>query len=169
MPSIGEIRDSGDVIDVVSINDIGFGTGNGQAHGIDNINGTKNGSNGMANGNLTKLQEINDIPEKIISVVRNLAGSGNERQINLASELIDLNLVQRNASENLGPDCFDKISASYDNLSENVGQENSMENDNQANNTGSKVNSNETDMEWTTIKPKHKRSRSGSNDSKKLG
>ena len=43
-----------------------------------------------------------------------------------------------------------------------------MENDNQANNTGSKVNSNETDMEWTTIKPKHKRSRSGSNDSEKI-
>ena len=172
MPSIGAVRDSDDVIDVVSINGIGFGTGNGQAHGTDNVNGTKNGSNGMANGNLTcKLQEINDINEKIITVddlIRNLAGSGNEKQIKLASELIDLNLVQGNAPENLGPDCFDEISASYDNLSKNVGQENSRNNDNQAKNTGSEANSNETDMEWTTIKPKHKRNRSGSNDSEKI-
>ena len=118
-----------------------------------------------------RLQEINDIPEKITSVeelIRNLAGSGNEKQIKLASELIDLNLVQGNASENLGPDCFDKISASYDKLSKTVGQENSRNNDNQANNTGNEANSNETDMEWTTIKPKHKRSRSGSNDSEKI-
>ncbi len=45
-------------------------------------------------------------------LIRNLARSGNEKQIKLASDLIDLNLVQGNASENLGPDCFDKISAS---------------------------------------------------------
>ena len=74
----------------------------------------------MAKGNLTsRLQKINNIPEKIISfieLIRNLAGSGNEKQIKLASDLIDLNLVQGNMSENLGPDCFDKISAS-DNFS----------------------------------------------------
>ena len=176
MPSIGEIRDSVDVIDVVSINENDYGTdigtGNGQAHGTDIVNGLKNGTDTMANGNLTQRpQEINDIPEKITSVeelLRNLAGSGNEKQIKLASELIDLNLVLGNASENLGPDCFDKISASYDKLSKTVGQENSRNNDNQANNTGSEANSNETDMEWTTIKPKNKRSRSGSNDSEKI-
>ena len=72
-----------------------------------------------------------------MKLYRNLAGSGNEKQIKLASDLIDLNLVQGNMSENLGPDCFDKISAS-DNLSKNVGQESSRNNDNQANNTGNK-------------------------------
>ena len=124
----------------------------------------------MAKGNLTsRLQKINNIPEKIISfieLIRNLAGSGIEKQIKLASDLIDLNLVQGNMSENLGPDCFDKISAS-DNLSKSVGQESSRDNDNQANNTGNMGNSNETEMEWTTVKPKHKRNRSGSNDSEK--
>ena len=140
MPSIGEIRDSGDVIDVVSRpitgNDYGndIGTGNGQADGTDNVNGLKNGSDTMANGNLThRLQKINNIPEKIISVeelIRNLAGSGNEKQIKLASDLIDLNLVQGNMSENLGPDCFDKISASNESLSKSVGQESSRNKNN---------------------------------------
>ena len=126
----------------------------------------------MDNGNLThRLQKINNIGllENIISVdelIMNLAGSENEKQVKLASELVDLNLVQGNMSENLCPDCFDKISAS-DNLSKNVGQENSRNKDNKANNTGSVGNSNETDMEWTTVKPKHKRNRSGSNDSEK--
>ena len=84
MPSIiGALMDSGDVIDVVSINGNDFGTGNGQAFEIDYVNAIKNGSNLMVNGNLTyRLQEINNIPEKRISVdelIRNLAGSGNEK------------------------------------------------------------------------------------------
>ena len=54
------------------------------------------------------------------------------------------------------PDCFDKISACNDSLSNNTGKENINDNDNEAK---------ETDMEWTTVKPKQKRSRSGSNDS----
>ena len=42
MPSIGAVRDSDDVIDVVSINGNGNGLGNGQANGFDNGNDTKN-------------------------------------------------------------------------------------------------------------------------------
>ena len=65
-------------------------------------------------------------------------------------------MVQGSTSENLGPDCFDKISASNDNLSNNAGKENINDNDNKAK---------ESDMEWTMVKPKQKRTRSGSNDS----
>ena len=81
MPSIGAVRDSDDVVDVVSINGNEFGTGNGQAFEIDNVNGIKNGSD---NGNLTyRLQEINNISEKRVSVdefIRNLALSVNEKK-----------------------------------------------------------------------------------------
>ena len=46
-----------------------------------------------------------------------------KKQIKLASELLELNLlVQESKAEQLGPDCFDKISASQDNLSTNIGQ-----------------------------------------------
>ena len=105
-----------------------------------------------------RLQEINDIPEKRITVdelIRNLAGSGNVKQIKLASDLMDLNLIEGNVSENLGPDCFDKISASNDNKVE------------QAINTGNEDNSGHSDMEWTTV-TKHKRVRSSSNESDRI-
>ena len=125
----------------------------------------------MDNGNLTsRLQDINNIPEKRVSVdelIRNLALSGNEKRLKLASELLELNLVQESKSEHLGPDCFDKISASQGNLSSNIGQEGSN-NVEQAINTGNNSNEKESDMEWTTVKPKHKRNRSGSNDSEKI-
>ena len=118
----------------------------------------------MVNGNLTyRLQEISNIPEKRISVdelIRNLAGSGNEKQIKLTSELLDLNLAQESKLEQLGPDCFDKISASHKNSSTNSGHEGTR-NVEQAINTENE----ESDMEWTTVKPKHKRNRSGSDDS----
>ena len=42
----------------------------------------------------------------------NLVNSGNEKHAKLVSDLMDLNLTQRNVSENLGSDCFDKISVS---------------------------------------------------------
>ena len=83
-----------------------------------------------------------------------MADSGNGKKIKLASDLIDLNIVQGNTSENLGPDCFDKISACNDNLSNNNGKDKIND-----------IEAKETDMEWTTVKPKQKRSRSGSNDS----
>ena len=154
--AMGDDRDAGDVIDVVSI--IDNGNDNGQVNGNDIGNGTDKNTRLMANENLTtRLQEIRNIPEKNISfedLIMAMANSGNGKQIKLASDLIDLNTVQGNTSENLGPDCFDKISACNDNLSNNTGKD--KINDNEAK---------ETDMEWTTVKPKQKRNRSGSNDS----
>ena len=155
---MGDDRDAGDVIDVVSI--IDNGNNNGQVNGNDFGNGTDKNTRLMANENLTtRLQEIRNIPEKNISfedLIMAMANSGNGKQIKLASDLIDLNIVQGNTSENLGPDCFDKISACNDNLSNNTGKDKINDNDNEAK---------ETDMEWTTVKPKQKRNRSGSNDS----
>ena len=108
-----------------------------------------------------RLQEINNILEQRISVdklIRNLAGSGNVKQIKLASELMDLDLIEGNTSENLGPDCFDTISANH--LSENLGLEVAI-------NTGNEDNSRHSDMEWTTV-TKHKRNRSSSNKSDRI-
>ena len=155
---MGDSREAGDVIDVVSI--IDNGNDNGQVNGNDIGNGTDKNTRLMANENLTtRLQEIRNILEKNISfedLIMAMANSGNGKQIKLASDLIDLNIVQGNTSENLGPDCFDKISACNDNLSHNTGKDKINDNDNEAK---------ETDMEWTTVKPKQKRNRSGSNDS----
>ena len=166
---MGEVRDAGDIIDVVSINRTDTGNRNGQALGNDNVNDIKNGSDSIVNGNLTyRLQEINNIPEKRISVdelIRNLAGSGNDKQIKLAPEFLELNLVQESKLEQLSPDCFDKISASHDNLSTNTGSRNVE----QAINTGNENKTSESDREWTTVKNNHKRNRSGCNDSEKLG
>ena len=149
-------RDAGDVIDVISI--IDNGNENGQVNGNDIGNGTDKNARLMAIGNLTsRLQEIRNIPENNISIedlIMSMANSGNGKQIKLAFDLIDLNIVQGNTLENIGPDCFDKISACNDNLSNNDGKD--KINDNEAK---------ETDMEWTTVKPKQKRTRSGSNDS----
>ena len=157
---MGDDRDAGDVIDVVSIIDRSNGKYNGNDNGYDNGHGINKENGLMANENWTsRLQKIQNIPEKKVSIedfIMSLANSGNEKQIKLASELIDLNMAQGNTSEHLGPDCFDKISACNDSLSNNTGKENINDNDNEAK---------ETDMEWTTVKPKQKRSRSGSNDS----
>ena len=157
---MGDDRDAGNVIDVVSIIDRSNGKDNGNDNGYDNGHGI-NKENGLrANENRTsRLQKIQNIPEKKVSIedfIMSLANSGNEKHIKLASELIDLNMAQGNTSEHLGPDCFDKISACNDNLSNNTGKKNINDNDNEAK---------ETDMEWTTVKPKQKRRRSGSNDS----
>ena len=107
-----------------------------------------------------RLQEISNIPEKRTTVdelIRNMAASGNVKQLKLACDLIDLNLIEGNMSENLGPDCFDKISACNDNNVE------------QAINTGNEDNSrhSDMDMEWTTV-TKHKRNRSSSNESDRI-
>ena len=119
----------------------------------------------------SRLQELNNIPEKSISVeelIMNMARSGNVQQIKLASDLLDLNLAQGNGSENLGPDCFDKISASDNLMSRNVGPKSARINTEHDNNAGNENNCKESDMEWTTVKPKHKRIRSGSSDSEKI-
>ena len=144
MPSIGDIRDAGDVIDVV---------------GIDNTGSTEI----MANGNgpvNKKIMEINNIPENKITLeqfLSNLANSGNEKHVKLASDLLDLDMIQENVSNNLGPDCFDKISASGNNKQ---GNDQELGNDNE--------NNSESDMEWTTVRHKTKRGRSSSDDSEKI-
>ena len=92
----------------------------------------------------------------------NLATSGNEKHTKLALDLIDLNLINGNESEKLannvepdtlGTDCFDKISVSA-NDNKNIEQESD--------------NNDETNMDWTTVRPKGKRARSNSNDSEKI-
>ena len=86
----------------------------------------------------------------------NLAASGHVKQMKLATDLSELNLIQGNLSDNLGSDCFDKISVTV--------------NENQNNEIGLD-NNDETNMEWTTVRSKSKRSRSnsaGSNGSEKI-
>ena len=117
----------------------------------------------MANGNglvNKKIMEINNIPENKITLeqfLSNLANSGNEKHVKLASDLLDLDMIQENVSNNLGPDCFDKISASGNNKQSN---DQELGNDNE--------NNSESDMEWTTVRHKTKRGRSSSNDSEKI-
>ena len=140
MPSIGDIRDAGVV-------------------GIDNTGSTEI----MANGNgpvNKKIMEINNIPENKITLeqfLSNLANSGNEKHVKLASDLLDLDMIQENVSNNLGPDCFDKISASGNNKQ---GNDQELGNDNE--------NNSESDMEWTTVRHKTKRGRSSPDDSEKI-
>ena len=92
----------------------------------------------------------------------NLANSDNEKYNKLASDIIDLNLIKGNASEKLdnnvesgilGTDYFDKISVSA-NENKNIKQ--------------GLDNNAETSMEWTTVRPRGKSTRSNSNDSEKI-
>ena len=147
MPFIGENKGADDVIDVVSIDNNGS-NGNLNANG----NGTLNNGNGSVN---EKIMEINKIPEKVITLdqfISNLASSGNAKHEKLASELIDLDMTQEIYFEKLKSDCFDKISAS----------------ENEKNKENVSENNLETDMEWTTVRAKNKRTRSGSNDTEKI-
>ena len=126
-------------------------------------NGT---GNGYGNGTLTdKIKEINEIPENRLSLdqlLLNLVNSGDEKHAKLALDLIDLNLIKGNESEKLdknvesdilGTDCFDKISVLA----------------NKSKNTEQGLDNNEdTSMDWTTVRPKGKRTRSNSNDSEKI-
>ena len=97
------------------------------------------------------------MPENRISLndlLSNLASSGNEKHVKLASELLDLNLIDGNVSESktLGEDCFDKISAKKDKNDENkLDKTHGIDSENE--------------MEWTTVKSSNKRASSGSNDS----
>ena len=150
MPFIGENRDAGDVIDVVSIDN---SESNGNMTPLANGNGTVN----------DKIMEINRIPEKAITLgqlVCNLVNSGNQKHEKLASDMIRLELTQEKYSEKLGgSDCFDKISVK-DN--ENINNDQGQDID-----TGK---NNESDMEWTTVRSTNKRSisRTGSNDTEKI-
>ena len=66
---------------------------------------------------------------------------------------MDLNFVQENISDNLGLSGSDKVLA---NENENTEQGISID------------NTTESNMEWTTVRPKNKRVRSNSNDSEKI-
>ena len=156
MPLVGADKAAGDVIDVVSINNSGL-------NGTDLANGTGNGyGNGTVND---KIKAINEIPENRISLEQlllNLANSGNDRHAKLVLDLIDLNLAKGNEPEKLdnnvesailGTDCFDKISVS---ANENKNTEQRLDNNDESN------------MDWTTVRPKGKRARTNSNDSEKI-
>ena len=131
---------------------------------------------GSDKGTMSKrIKAINEIPENEITLDQlliNLATSGNQKHVQLASDLLELNLIQENLglndkneqeltldnnvkSDNLGPDCLDKISFSAN------GNQNSKHETTSDNNT-------ETNMEWTIVRPKNKRVRSNSNDTEKI-
>ena len=102
------------------------------SNGIDLAN-----ESGSDNGNKTTLAQL----------LMNLVTSGNEKHVKLASDLLDLDLIKGNVSDNLDLNDSDKNE-----------QEQELTIDNNY----------ETDMEWTTVKPKNKRVRSNSNDSEKI-
>ena len=96
MPLVGVCKAADDVTDVVSMDNSG-------SNGTDLMqNGIVNG-NGYDNGTWTeRIKVINKIPENSITLdqlLLNLANSDNKKHIKLASGIIDLNLIKRNASE----------------------------------------------------------------------
>ena len=100
---------------------------------------------GSDNGTLTKRNkaknENSENETTLAQLLLNLVNSGNEKHVKLASDLLDLDLTKGNVS---------------DINSDKNEQELTID------------NNSETDMEWTTVKPKNKRVRSNSNDSEKI-
>ena len=108
---------------------------------------------GSDNGNEISLQQL----------LMNLVTSGNQKHVKLALDLLELDLIQDNLgsdkneqkltlennvkSDDLGPDCLDKISLSAN---------------------GNQNSEHESDMDWTTVRHKNKRTRSGSSDAEKI-
>ena len=107
MPLVGVSKAAGDVIDVVSMDNSGLRTEMIKDSDLLAYESMIN------NGSLSnRIKKINDIPEKSITLdqlIMNLASSGNDKHAKLASDLIDLNLVQGNASDNLGSSGSDKV------------------------------------------------------------
>ena len=101
MPLVGVNQAADDIIDIISID----------IHGSNGTDLMANES-GTDNGTLTKRNKAkNEIPENKITLVQllmNLANSGNEKHVKLPSDLMDLNLIQGNASDNLGLNGSDK-------------------------------------------------------------
>ena len=96
---------------------------------------------GSDNGILTKAKnEKSEKETNLVQLLLNLVNSGNEKHMKLASDIMDLDLIKGNVSDN----------------SDKNEQELAMD------------NNSENDMEWTTVKPKNKRVRSNSNDSEKI-
>ena len=99
--------------------------------------GANHGSNGTDLENKSGSDNGNGT---LAQLLINLVTSGNEKHVKLASDLMDLDLIKGNVSDN-----------SDKNEQELTIDDNS-----------------ETDMEWTTVKPKNKRVRSNSNESEKI-
>ena len=148
MPLVGVNQAADDIIDIISM-DIHGSNGN-------DLMANKSGSD---NGTLTKRNKArNEIPENkttLVHLLMHFANSGNEKHVKLASDLMDLDLIQGNASDNLSLNGSDKISVPAN------GNQNSEHETTLDNNT-------KTNMEWTTVKPKNKRVWSNSNDSEKI-
>ena len=123
--------------------------------------GANHGSNGTDLANESGSDNGNEI--SLQQLLLNLATSGNQKHVKLASDLLELDLIQDNLgsdkneqeltlennvkSDNLGLDCLDKISLSA---------------------KGNQNSEHESDMDWTTVRHKNKRTRSGSNDAEKI-
>ena len=119
----------------------------GVNHGSNGTNGTDL-ENEFGSDNGKRIKAINEIPENEITLeqlLMNLATSGNQKHVQLASDLLELNLKKDNLglngsnkneqeltldnyvkSDNLGPDCSDKISFSA-NGNQNSEQESDMD------------------------------------------
>ena len=101
MPLVGVNQAADDIIDIISMD----------IHGSNRTDLMAKES-GSDNGTLTKRNKAkNEIPENertLVQLLMNLANSGNEKHVKLASDLMHLNLIQGNASDNLGLNGSDK-------------------------------------------------------------
>ena len=93
--------------------------------------GANHGSNGTALANESGSDNGNET--NLAQLLMNLVNSGNEKHVKLASDLLDLDLIKGHVSDNLDLNDSDKNE-----------QELTID------------NNSETDMEWTTVKPKNK-------------
>ena len=128
MPLVGVRQAADDIIDIINMDG-------------SNENDLMENEFGSDNGILTKAKnEKSEKETNLVQLLLNLVNSGNEKHMKLASDIMDLDLIKGNVSDN--PDKNEQELA-MDNNSEN-------------------------DMEWTMVKPKNKRVRSNSNDSEKI-
>ena len=128
MPRVGVRQAADDIIDIINMDG-------------SNENDLMENEFGSDNGILTKAKnEKSEKETNLVQLLLNLVNSGNEKHMKLASDIMDLDLIKGNVSEN----------------SDKNEQELAMD------------NNSENDMEWTTVKPKNKRVRSNSNDSEKI-
>ena len=131
MPLVGVRQAADDIIDIINMDG-------------SNENDLMENEFGSDNGILTKRNkaknEKSENETNLAQLLLNLVNSGNEKHMKLASDILDLDLIKGNLSDN---------SAKNE-------QELTMD------------NNSENDMEWTTVKPKNKRVRSNSNDSEKV-
>ena len=128
MPLVGVRQAADDIIDIINMDG-------------SNENDLMENEFGSDNGILNKAKnEKSEKETNLVQLLLNLVNSGNEKHMKLASDIMDLDLIKGNVSEN----------------SDKNEQELAMD------------NNSENDMEWTTVKPKNKRVRSNSNDSEKI-